>query len=500
MTWPSSYKLRADAIIDFSSNINPLGPSPRVLRALRSHLRWISRYPEIHAQGLVRHLARFHGLPEEAIVVGNGSTALIYRLPYALNAKSALILHPTFSEYERAFGLGGCRIDMVMREEADGFRPPWQRLFEALRRGYGVVMLCNPNNPTGDVISKDELTEFVEEAARLGTVVIVDEAFMDFHEDTGGKSIMAQQHKLRADTIIDFSSNINPLGPSPRVLRALRSHLRWISRYPEIHAQGLVRHLARFHGLPEEAIVVGNGSTALIYRLPYALLVKTALVLHPTFSEYERAFGLGGCRIDMVMRDEADGFRPPWQRLFEGLRRGYGVVMLCNPNNPTGDVIEKDELAEFVEEAARLGTVVVVDEAFMDFHEDATLKHEVLRRGNLIVLRSMTKCYALAGLRLGFLVASPPLAKRVREADEPWSVSALAQIAGRESLKDRNYLRRTLELIATERQYLMERLAGHPRPDGLSLRDEFSLAENHTTRLGCPSSAAGFDPAWAADS
>jgi threonine-phosphate decarboxylase len=103
--------------------------------------------------------------------------------------------------------------------------------------------------------------------------------------------------------------------------------------------------------------------------------------------------------------------------------------------------------------------VVIVDEAFMDFHEDATLKHEVLRRSNLIVLRSMTKCYALAGLRLGFLVASPPLAKRVREADEPWAVSALAQIAGRESLKDRNYLRRTLQLIVTERQYLMDGLA-----------------------------------------
>jgi threonine-phosphate decarboxylase len=269
---------------------------------------------------------------------------------------------------------------------------------------------------------------------------------------------MAQQYKLRADAIIDFSSNINPLGPSPRVLRALRSHLRWISRYPEMQAQGLVRHLARFHGIPEEAIVVGNGSTALIYRLPYALLVRSALVLHPTFSEYERAFGLGGCRIDMVMRDEANGFRAPWQRLFEGLRRGYGVVILCNPNNPTGDVMPKDELAEFVDEAARLGTVVVVDEAFMDFHEEATLKHEVLRRGNLIVLRSMTKLYALAGLRLGFLVASPPLAKRVREADEPWSVSALAQLAGRESLKDRNYLRRTLELIATERRYLTEQL------------------------------------------
>jgi threonine-phosphate decarboxylase len=273
---------------------------------------------------------------------------------------------------------------------------------------------------------------------------------------------MAQQYKLRPEAIIDFSSNINPLGPSPRVLRALRSHLRWISRYPEVHARGLVRDLARFHNLPEEAIVVGNGSTALIYRLPYALLAKNALVLHPTFSEYERAFGLGGCRIDLVMRDGADGFRPPWQRLFEALRRGYSAVMLCNPNNPTGDVIAKEELTEFVEEAARLGTVVVVDEAFMDFQEGTTLKHEVLRRSNLIVLRSMTKCYALAGLRLGFLVASPPLAKRVREADEPWAVSALAQIAGRESLKDRNYLRRTLALIATERRYLVDRVADIP--------------------------------------
>jgi threonine-phosphate decarboxylase len=270
---------------------------------------------------------------------------------------------------------------------------------------------------------------------------------------------MGRHYKLRPESITDFSSNINPLGPSPRVLRALRSHLRWISRYPEMHAQGLVRDLARFHGLPEEAIVVGNGSTALIYRLPYALAPKNALVLHPTFSEYERAFGLGGCRIDLLMRDAAQGFQPPWPRLFEALRRGYGAVMLCNPNNPTGDVIARDELAEFVEEAARLGTVVVVDEAFMDFHEETTLKHEVLRRSNLIVLRSMTKCYALAGLRLGFLAASPPLAKRVREADEPWAVSALAQLAGRESLKDRNYLRRTLELIATERQYLLEGLA-----------------------------------------
>jgi threonine-phosphate decarboxylase len=271
---------------------------------------------------------------------------------------------------------------------------------------------------------------------------------------------MAQRYKLRTESIIDFSSNINPLGPSPRVLRALRSHLRWISRYPEVHAHGLVRDLARFHDLPEEAIVVGNGSTALIYRLPAALLPKNVLVLHPTFSEYERAFGLGGCRIDLVMRDAADAFRPPWRRLFEGLRRGYSVVMLCNPNNPTGDVMPPAELTEFVEEAARLGTVVVVDEAFMDFHEDASLKHEVLRRGNLIVLRSMTKCFALAGLRLGFLAASPPLAKRVREADEPWAVSALAQIAGRESLKDRNYLRRTLALIAAERQYLLDGLSG----------------------------------------
>jgi threonine-phosphate decarboxylase len=273
---------------------------------------------------------------------------------------------------------------------------------------------------------------------------------------------VGQRYKLRPEMILDFSSNINPLGPSPRVLRALRSHLRWISRYPEIFASSLTRDLARFHDLPEETLVVGNGSTALIYRLPSVLRAKTALVLHPTFSEYERAFELGGCRIDVLLREEEQGFRPPWQRLFEALRRGYDAVMLCNPNNPTGDVIGPAELCEFVEEAGRVGTVVIVDEAFMDFQEEASLKHEVLQRGNLIVLRSMTKCFALAGLRLGFLAASPPLAKRVREADEPWAVSALAQIAGRESLKDRNYLRRTLALIPTERRYLVEHLANLP--------------------------------------
>jgi threonine-phosphate decarboxylase len=273
---------------------------------------------------------------------------------------------------------------------------------------------------------------------------------------------VARHYGLRAEAIIDFSSNINPLGPSPRVLRALRSHLRWIGRYPEIHASSLIRDLSRAHNLPEEAIVVGNGSTALIYRLPSLLAAKTALVLHPTFAEYERAFGPTGCRIDAVLRQEADDFAIPWQRLFEALRRGYDAVILCNPNNPTGDIIPPAELTEFVEEAARLGTTVIVDEAFMDFQEAASLKQEILRRGNLVVLRSMTKCFALAGLRLGFLVAPPPLAKRLRDTEEPWAVSALAQIAGRESLKDRNYLRRTLALIDAERRYLLEHLSQIP--------------------------------------
>jgi threonine-phosphate decarboxylase len=273
---------------------------------------------------------------------------------------------------------------------------------------------------------------------------------------------VARRYGIRAEAIIDFSSNINPLGPSPRVLRALRSHLRWIGRYPEIHAASLIRDLARAHDLPEETIVVGNGSTALIYRLPSLLSAKAALVLHPTFSEYERAFEQTGCRVDVVRREEAHDFAPPWPRLFEALRRGCDVVILCNPNNPTGDIMSPDELAEFVEEAARLGTTVIVDEAFMDFHEEASLKRVPLRFGNLIVLRSLTKCFALAGLRLGFLVAPPSFVKRLRDIEEPWAVSALAQIAGRESLKDRNYLRRTLALIATERHYLLEHLSRIP--------------------------------------
>lgn len=273
---------------------------------------------------------------------------------------------------------------------------------------------------------------------------------------------VARRYGLRPEAIIDFSSNVNPLGPSPRVLRALRSHFRWIGRYPDLHALGLRRDLAHFHGLPEETIVVGNGSTALIYRLPSALAPANAVVLHPTFSEYERALGLGGCRVDRVMRHETEGFSAPWLRLHEELRRGYAAVILCNPNNPTGDVIAKAELYEFVEAAARVGTLVIVDEAFMDFHEEASLKQEVLRCSNLIVLRSMTKCFALAGLRLGYVVASPPLVKRLQEAEEPWAVSTLAQIAGRESLRDRNYLRRTLALIATERQYLLGQLVNIP--------------------------------------
>ncbi|MFQ5465042.1 MAG: threonine-phosphate decarboxylase CobD [Thermodesulfobacteriota bacterium] len=262
---------------------------------------------------------------------------------------------------------------------------------------------------------------------------------------------------LEPHEIIDFSSSINPLGPPKGALRAAARALKFAPAYPEPHSATLVRAFARRHGLVPGRVLAANGSVELIHLVPRVLRPERALIVEPAFSEYRAALGLAGSRVKGLAARAADSFRPSPARLAAALDAATGcpdLLFVANPANPTGALMEKAGLIEIIRLCRRRGTTVVVDEAFMDFTEGESVKDAVGRYTNLVVLRSMTKFYSLAGLRLGFLVASEAMVKRFSRSIPPWNVNTAAAAAAAAALTDDKFAARTLEWLSRERAYL----------------------------------------------
>ncbi len=271
---------------------------------------------------------------------------------------------------------------------------------------------------------------------------------------------LSEELSYPLERILDFSASINPLGPPPGVLAALgeEAALR-IRHYPDPEARELVSLLAGKHGIDEDSLLVGNGSTELIYLVMRALKPRRLVVLAPTYSEYERAFrGLSGREESSapVLRlplSPEESFAPD-AGAFSKVLSGPGeaaagdLICLCNPNNPTGGCLEKSGVIKIAEAARERGIYLAVDESYADFlPADISVMGETRQNPFLIVLRSLTKFYGLPGLRIGFGVFPRPLLPALRRLKEPWSTNALAQMAGVIALKDGAYRRETAEII-----------------------------------------------------
>lgn len=262
---------------------------------------------------------------------------------------------------------------------------------------------------------------------------------------------------LPADAL-DFSSNVNPYGPSPRVWAAMRQVA--IEHHPDPRAAPLRRLLAQREGLPPEALLVGNGSVDLLYQLAVAHLRPGDVVLaaEPTFGEYAAAAALMGARVERLPAAPEAGFAHDPEALADAVRRlGPRVLFVCNPNNPTGAALPAAALARLADSCP--DTLLVLDEAFAGFLPEPWPGRALLGRPNLAILRSLTKDYALTGLRAGYLLGPPDLIGAVAKAQPPWSVNAMAQAAAAAALADEQYLRGTLAALAVARADLAADLA-----------------------------------------
>jgi len=269
---------------------------------------------------------------------------------------------------------------------------------------------------------------------------------------------IARDMGVTTEQLIDFSANINPLGFSPRVKKALLQNEGTILHYPDREAYDLVCQLSRYHGIPAHSILAGNGSTELIFLLPRVLRPKRVLLVVPTFSEYETSIRNVNEHVFYFKTLEKDQFCINAERLLRELRKGYDTLYICNPGNPTGVLTPHDVLLDVVKYARAKATRVIIDETFIDFNESQSLKYLIKHFENLYVLRSMTKFFGLPGLRVGYVISSEKNIIKLREQQEPWTMNVLAQYASIESLKDRAYIRRSILYVPEARRKLIMEL------------------------------------------
>ncbi|AKG54043.1 L-threonine 3-O-phosphate decarboxylase [Dehalogenimonas sp. WBC-2] len=261
---------------------------------------------------------------------------------------------------------------------------------------------------------------------------------------------------IRPDSVLDFSSNSNPY---PFKLDFTLDAVV-IDHYPDSDSTELRRLIAEENRLALENVIIGNGSTEIIrlIALAYVAAGDRVLILKPTFGEYEQACRISGAEIVELWAEAKTSFSFDVRRCTEAMAQlKPKVIFICNPNNPSGQFLCKAEVESLL--AAAGDGLVVLDEAYIAFTEDAWDSTSLLDRENLIIIRSMTKDFALAGLRLGYGLGDPKIINILCKVKPPWNVNTVAQCAGVQAINDGAYIHRSDRLIRCNRDYLVAELS-----------------------------------------
>ncbi len=274
-----------------------------------------------------------------------------------------------------------------------------------------------------------------------------------------GKPIDEVKRELGLDDVIKLASNENPLGPSPRAVAAMRQALKEVRLYPDNECYHLRRRLSAHLGFPPEQILVGRGSDEIIHMIGLAFLEKGDEVLIPShpFVLYEFT---GDLMEAELVRVPLKDYRHDLEAMAERITPRTTLVFVGNPNNPTGTIVTHKEMEKFLDRLGEQG-IVVLDEAYYEYAEDPAYPRslEWVKEGrNVIVLRTFSKIYALAGLRIGYGVAKPELAAALSKVREPFNVSSLAQAAALASLDDPAQVERSRKINRRGKAYLYREL------------------------------------------
>lgn len=272
---------------------------------------------------------------------------------------------------------------------------------------------------------------------------------------------VAVETSRRLSDLLEFSSSVNPLGPSKKALYALKKACRQLTFYPDSYSTALREAIAYHYGMDKSNVIVGNGSTELIYLFVEVFLEQgeTALIASPSFGEYESAVRKVGGVVKHVPL--GSGFQLD-ANIFEHELHSAKMLFLCNPNNPTGMLIEHEALLRIMKAALAKGVLVFLDEDFIEFVDDEANHSLVGVLGffpNLFVLRTFTKFYGLTGIRVGFGLTSADIVEFLCRAKMPWSVNSLGQVAAAAALVDEKHNAKTRSLVQAEREFMLRELA-----------------------------------------
>ena len=303
---------------------------------------------------------------------------------------------------------------------------------------------------------------------------------MDFH----GGNIYKIFREKNIKKILDYSSNINPYGIPESLKKRITENLEVLERYPDPDYVELREKLANLNNVNLSDIILGNGATEIIFLFMKVINPKKILIVSPTFGEYERAVKATEIPGDTVSLScsngdnknvenkkieieyfelkESDDFKLNIGNLKNELENKYDLLIICNPNNPTGKFLKLAQTEEILKECNKYDTKLFIDEAFIEFLADG-MKESIINteenKKNLFVTRAFTKFFAIPGLRLGYgMYFGKELEKKISEKKEPWSVNNIAEMAGLTVLDDMEYIEKTLKWIAAEKKYMYEKL------------------------------------------
>ena len=271
-----------------------------------------------------------------------------------------------------------------------------------------------------------------------------------------------QIYGIKKEDIVSFSANVNPLGISKRLSEELPAQMDVICTYPDREYTALRGAIAKYCGTDPANIMVGNGSTELISLVIRMVSPKKALIVSPTYSEYERELSFAGGKSSYYPLSEEKDFALDADELIHDLDDSVDMLIMCNPNNPTSSALGRNEMNKILDACKTHGIFVMADETYVEFaenYDDISFVPLVADHDNLCLLRGVSKFFAAPGLRLGYAICSnSDLMQKAASVKDPWTVGSLTEAAGRIMFSDSEYITATKELIASERRRVCEKL------------------------------------------